>query len=411
MVAEPLHALDEQLRLIRWYSGVTEDNIHRDHMAWELFNAFTTHPTEYTDEAKVRLRQLADKVEEKGGQRLSMERITQLHDTTSAWELHVGDEKKGGVNLNVLRQNGDHDRAMRPEVRAMLNQEAVSLNKSETFFVTSDMSRIIEAAARTAPCDPLRLTDLPCPYGFVYFDRPLESTMVKDQVIDMTETDENVGLFTDELPLTIRAIRWEPNGNTQPQWADRYLQEKGLNGQDMQVKWKGPGVILAIYTDQHVKRLHLSHVFGWSVDTIWTETDKEWTDKSADGIEPTEVHYSIGFYRKVLLSFFRLTFQKIAVVHKERQVRQAVRRAVREGMVAPDTGTINVVKLRREQQHPSGDPSHAQEWSHRWWVQGFWRNQFYPSLNRHQAVYIHPYIKGPLDKPLILKDRIYSLER
>lgn len=393
MVADPLHALDEQLGLIRRFGSVTTRNIQRDHMSFDMFSAFTEHETPAPQLAE-NLQKMSEGLAEKnGGTALSVEDLLDMRQTAAAWP---GDGGPG---------NG---KARRRQVAELLRDERDALNRSETFYVTTDMSRIIEVAARTAPCDPLRLTDLPCPNGFVYFDHHVESLEQGEQAVNITNPNTNEeAIFTDNMPFGIRAIRWGANPGQHGTWVLPGVEKDG---------WKGPGLILAIYDDRRSEqndsgRLYLSHTSTWTADLTWSLTDKTWVLADDDQYEPTAVSTRCAFYRKALLTFFRLTFQKIAVIHKERQVRQAVRRAVREGITVPDPGTINVVKLRREQQHPSGDPSHVQEWSHRWWVQGFWRNQWYPSLGRHQAVYIHPFIKGPLDKPLILKDRIYSLER
>jgi hypothetical protein len=74
-----------------------------------------------------------------------------------------------------------------------------------------------------------------------------------------------------------------------------------------------------------------------------------------------------------------------------------------------------IVRLRREEKErrdealPDGRP--LREYSHRWMVQGHWRNQWYPSMQDHRPKYIPPHIKGPKDKPLVVHDVAYSLDR
>jgi hypothetical protein len=64
------------------------------------------------------------------------------------------------------------------------------------------------------------------------------------------------------------------------------------------------------------------------------------------------------------------------------------------------------VTLRRiEQRHDTGNK--LVDWSHRWIVQGHWRNQWYARAGEHRPKWIDPYPKGPEDKPLVLKDKIY----
>lgn len=49
------------------------------------------------------------------------------------------------------------------------------------------------------------------------------------------------------------------------------------------------------------------------------------------------------------------------------------------------------------------------EYYHRWIVRGHLRNQFYPSKNCHEIIWIDPYAKGPEDKPF--KEHVYNVIR
>lgn len=71
---------------------------------------------------------------------------------------------------------------------------------------------------------------------------------------------------------------------------------------------------------------------------------------------------------------------------------------------------VTVITLRRE---ASTTPSQETdiEWSHRWLVRGHWRNQWYPSIKQHRKRYVPKYIKGPVDKPLIIKTRVFEFNR
>jgi hypothetical protein len=51
------------------------------------------------------------------------------------------------------------------------------------------------------------------------------------------------------------------------------------------------------------------------------------------------------------------------------------------------------------------------EWSHRWIVRGHWRKQWFPLRSAHVPVWIHPYIKGPADKPLRVLPEVYAVAR
>ena len=85
------------------------------------------------------------------------------------------------------------------------------------------------------------------------------------------------------------------------------------------------------------------------------------------------------------------------------------RRRLREGDEEPPETTV--VSLRRvAHRHAGGEPA-VVDWSHRWFVNGHWRYQYYPSTRDHRQVWISPYIKGPEDKPLVVKQKIYRVVR
>lgn len=74
--------------------------------------------------------------------------------------------------------------------------------------------------------------------------------------------------------------------------------------------------------------------------------------------------------------------------------------------------TITCALLRsRQYASESERQAEAREYSHRWIVRGHMRNQAVGHRNakggqQHERVWIAPYVKGPEDKPLILKDRV-----
>lgn len=80
-----------------------------------------------------------------------------------------------------------------------------------------------------------------------------------------------------------------------------------------------------------------------------------------------------------------------------------------------------VVKLRKARtlHRPSGhedDEDGRRTYSHRWIVGGatggFWRQQAHgPKMSQRRPVWISPYIKGPEDAPLLVKDTVIKVDR
>ena len=83
----------------------------------------------------------------------------------------------------------------------------------------------------------------------------------------------------------------------------------------------------------------------------------------------------------------------------ERVDRHARKRLARQGYTGDEI--VKVITLRaRERSDSVGAGESDVDWSHRWIVTGHWRQQWYPSVERHLPLWIHPFVKGPEDKPL-----------
>lgn len=74
--------------------------------------------------------------------------------------------------------------------------------------------------------------------------------------------------------------------------------------------------------------------------------------------------------------------------------------------------TVTCASLRRRHYHSESErEAESREYSHRWIVRGHMRNQPIGPRNaeggqERMRVWIAPYVKGPEDKPLVLKDRV-----
>lgn len=74
---------------------------------------------------------------------------------------------------------------------------------------------------------------------------------------------------------------------------------------------------------------------------------------------------------------------------------------------------ITVITLRRPKA-PAEEGAEPREtnWTHRWLVRGFWRNQWFPSISVHRRIWINPFVKGPGDLPLrISHHRAFELKQ
>lgn len=97
-----------------------------------------------------------------------------------------------------------------------------------------------------------------------------------------------------------------------------------------------------------------------------------------------------------------------------RPMRREVARASRKrGGPEPEEPLVRVITLRRPAAtgtaaEPEGEDAGFPH-SHRWWVSGHFRAQWYPSLEAHRVIWIAPYLKGPESAPLL--GRVFRVVR
>jgi hypothetical protein len=100
--------------------------------------------------------------------------------------------------------------------------------------------------------------------------------------------------------------------------------------------------------------------------------------------------------------------QTLAWVESQHPPRHMRRQASRMGLPAEP---ITVVKLRKLEHAPDPGAGELVAWTHRWLVSGHWRQQWYPSTMEHRPIWISPHVKGPEDKPLVLKEKVTAWVR
>lgn len=106
----------------------------------------------------------------------------------------------------------------------------------------------------------------------------------------------------------------------------------------------------------------------------------------------------------------RLSSQE--VVHPQRQTR---RQAERAGITAPST--VRYIRLRevtKKRERDDGEEHGHVEYSHRWFSRGHMGYRWTGPLNgkrERKLTYINPSIKGPADKPLLVKTEVRTWVR
>ena len=118
---------------------------------------------------------------------------------------------------------------------------------------------------------------------------------------------------------------------------------------------------------------------------------------------------------RILHAYWLLMSQTIVEQSKEKGDRAQSRRLERENC---PTEVVVIQFRKRKYYNERGEETEESkkiDWSHRWLVGGHWSLQPYKDPvskgEIKKRIWINPYVKGPEDKPLVMKDKVYVLAR
>jgi hypothetical protein len=271
--------------------------------------------------------------------------------------------------------------ALRMMIAGLYAAEEQKVLTADPIFVSAEMGEVIEAAAEGFKPEPLFATDLLTHTGFVWYERPF---LIRDRF------DE---------PLNLRGWSWcrvAPESSREAE-----SREDGTTVMFQHEPGHEPdfvhGLAMTIYADWD-NRSEAPLGFAPIHVTPW------WFGMSFDGNEVDASGAATGaaWWWRIAQVTLRLMQQRIAVTHNERASRPQRREALRAGFVDREVRVVRLRRERGEQHEPTGAEAN---YSHRFIVGGHWRNQWYPSGKVHRQIWISPYVKGPDDKPLVVKPR------
>ncbi|MFL5861133.1 MAG: hypothetical protein ACJ780_10170 [Solirubrobacteraceae bacterium] len=297
-------------------------------------------------------------------------------DLVRSFKTVAGRAYMGGL-INTLASAGMFDARTgelappNPEYASFIVGTAQQLlPECDPFYVSGDLSELIEYAAESFTPEALVPTDLIVPSGFAYFAQPL---YMRDRF---------------NMPMPFRAIQWCPTIDGGSVVSD--------NGQGVY-----GGVLVALYDhskDGGGERVGGSDLAMDYVTTLRFNMESK-VYNSDNSVRDMLAHLKV---------FFRLCQQTIAVPRHERVARPTWKRA---RATWKDIKEVVVFTLRRAKPPQYEGDEREVQWSHRWLVQGHWRNQWYGSEKVHRQIWIAPYVKGPDNMPLIFKRRAFELVR
>lgn len=317
-----------------------------------------------------------------------------------------------GASAAPVREQFSADQTCGLQGCALALREAAMLTRSTTHYVSAEVLDEIDTATALMEAEPLRLTDLVCPSGLAFFERPIE----------VRDLDPENGGISDDLWVQLRVVGWDMHDGIYSQTDDTF----------------GPGVTLFLYTtprdtldgywtdligsgrqldemdwarhqalvDEDPMTLVPLDVIPWRFDTPWRPRDE--IGPFVPGTVPTPV----GHERRWFLAFMRLMWQEIIVSrphHPNRAEQRRWDRLAGRKMLLDYT----TLRLRR-----IVDPAAASltgtgvPLDHRVLVRGHWRRQWVQSLGparnpdgswndqSHRLVWIEQHWRGPEDGPI-----------
>lgn len=276
-------------------------------------------------------------------------------------------------------------------VAGLYSAEQEKVLTASPFFVSAEMGEVIEAAAEGFKPEPLFATDVMAHTGFVWYERPFLIPDRFDEEIQLRgwswcrmETRPTMIVSAEEaLVEDGTTIRLTGDATERESFSD------GL-GITLYADWTGPGAPMG-FAPMHVTPWWFGMGFeGNEVDLSGKATGAAW-------------------WWRIAQVTLRLMQQRIAVTHAESAARPRRREAQRIGWTDREVQVVRLRRERGESTEPTGDEA---GYSHRFIVGGHWRNQWYPSGQVHRQIWISPYVKGPDDKPLVVKPRrAYTFDR
>ena len=311
------------------------------------------------------------------------------------WGTRTGKAFLQSFAMDSLRKGRDQEARFYAEIGAA---EQWKLSQAEPIFIDADMVDLITHAAESFDPEPLEWEDFLIPFGFVLMEKPFVLQDARGKTISYrawsfgpSVTDGEDG---EEIPSGQGALfTWYTHRDDPDDWVPK----PDDPNYDPAMAFRDKG--FAPYP------LTMGHSAHW----VFGEDFTRW-EKAAEGVKdgnPGQMQTSWRNLWALTQVALRLMQQTISTKEKRDVGRPAARRAKRAGHPERE---VTVITLRRLKQ--AAESNREVEWSHRWLVRGHWKNQWYPSIQRHRRIWIAPFIKGPEDKELILKDvRAFELRR
>lgn len=243
-----------------------------------------------------------------------------------------------------------------------------ALKQATLWWVTEDMGQLVAAAAPSLPPTTLVSDLMPATCGLAVFEKPLIGMSAQ---ADEPDVQVDALLWGDSETLKTRIRRREYVGISV---------YRTLDMGDGTVEWAPLGRTDWAYGDNTEE----------PVDERLKDEDVRLESMAED--------------RRWMACLWLLASQERvgeqSVVSLPRPVQ---RRSQRAGYPAD----VRLIDVRRRTPAAAEGEGHEVEWSHRWLVRPHWRQQAYgPERSLRRPILVPPHVKGPADKPLVVKPAV-----
>lgn len=274
--------------------------------------------------------------------------------------------------------------AVRGTAEAYTQFEYRTLSTAAMWWVSADMCDLIEQAMGTVPVDTLLERDLVSDIqAFVMFERPLVLT----------------DAATGRRELNVDSVMWGPAHLSSEPWLPEFAKN--------------------VPADRPNSLGVSSYQWATATDRLVPLGRSDWLLGSAlgDALQPTTFPERSAYTessledRRLVAALWLLSSQKgVATIVDEQADRATTRRAERRGHLA----AVRVVSLRQmPHAHDASGDGTGRTLSVRFLVgglDGFWRSQPYgPGRAYRRPTWIAPYMKGPVDAPLLNRPTVKTL--
>ena len=321
------------------------------------------------------------------------------------YAFHRRQSRSAGSMLGRPELDG-HPIAMHAYAELLCQQEPKALKEAELYYVTAEMTSIVQAAAASMPAFVPRADDFPTPCGLVLFEAPL---------VTYRRSEEPIGLMVENrLALDFRDQPYEDIAIVACSWGP-YNAGGG---------WRDGGVFMSFYRD---RRHLLSRLRDDSVRDDIRSTlarlvpDNECGmafDDSPELQEAVQAYDQPAFtthWAKYLMATLLLMNQPL-VYQRDEAVRRGLRRQLERA--GYPTGGIRILDVRprryataptaEDLEGTAGDDARRGV-SVRFPVAGHWRNHWYPKREVHRPMWIEEHWRGPEDAPIVHPERVRVL--